>query len=264
MNRTADRIALAENASRGLFALVLLFILLIGVIIAFSRAFITTIGGVNSSTANVARIVAVALPLVLLGVTAFQVWRLVRQRSLGRAGAHLRLRLLLFFVFISILSAGPQTLLGIIFVQSAMGTWFSSSIGDALKGARDTTLAYDTEKQQSLAAFMAGTLAKGMVADFAAAPVQAWPGIHDMNRSVDALQLFGIDGKVVAFQGDPTARLGTPPPVGGKRDATSRVTILRETRTYTVLGRTYTAVASSLLPPALRANAPRITESYNL
>ncbi len=264
MKRVADRIALAENASRGLFILVLLFVILIGVIIAFSQTFISTVGGANPATANVARVVAIALPVLLLGVTLFQVWRLLRQRAQGQAGAGLRLRLLLFFVFISVLSAGPQAMLGIMFINSAMGTWFSSSIGDSLLGAQRTALRYNNDKRQALNAFMTGSLAAGMIQDFASSPPQAWQGIHDMNRSVDALQLFSGDGRDVAFQGDPVARLATPPAVGGKNDVRPTVTILRETRAYTVLGRHYVAVASSLLPDILRANAPKLTESYNV
>ncbi|HYW83194.1 MAG TPA: hypothetical protein VFB30_08060, partial [Spirochaetia bacterium] len=65
MKRVADRIAMTENTSRGLLALVLLFVILIGVIIAFSRTFITTIAGADPGTTTIALLVALALPLVL-------------------------------------------------------------------------------------------------------------------------------------------------------------------------------------------------------
>ena len=105
---------------------------------------------------------ALALPLVLLGVTIFQIVRLMRQRAMRQAGAGLRLRLLLFFILISLLSAAPQAMLGITFVNSAMGTWFSSSIGDALRGSRTLVLSYYNERLGSLGSFMDGSLAPGL------------------------------------------------------------------------------------------------------
>ena len=104
MKRFADRVALTENTSRGLFILVLLFVILIGVIIAFSRTFITTIAGSDPAATSIALLVALILPLVLLGVIVFQFVRLLRQRALRQSGAGLRLRLLLFFTLISVLS----------------------------------------------------------------------------------------------------------------------------------------------------------------
>ena len=55
-------------------------------------------------------------------------------------------------------------MLGITFVNSAMGTWFSSSIGDALRGARDMAIAYQKERLQGLRSFVDGPLAPGLVA----------------------------------------------------------------------------------------------------
>jgi nitrogen fixation/metabolism regulation signal transduction histidine kinase len=259
----ADRVALAENTSRGLVILVLLFMILIGVIIIFSQTFITTIGGVNPTAANIALVVAIVLPLVLLGVTVFQVVRLLRQRALRQAGAGLRLRLLLFFVLIGVLSAGPQALLGVTFVNSAMGTWFSSSIGDALRGALNTALQYNTERQHGLTAFLDGPLAPGMIKDFTSSSGRSWGGIHAINSAVDALQVFSADGKEIAFAGDDRARLAVPPASSGPV-VRADVTILRATRTFTLGGRRFTAVASAFLPSVLRSNAPKLTESLTL
>jgi two-component system nitrogen regulation sensor histidine kinase NtrY len=258
-----DRIALAENTSRGLLILIILFIILIGVVIVFSRTFITTVGGVNPTAASIALVVAIALPLVLLGVTIFQVTRLLRQRALRQPGAGLRLRLLLFFVLVGLLSAGPQALMGITFVSSAIDTWLNSSIGDALRGALNTALDYNTEKQQGLASFMDGALATGMVTDFTASGGRSWDAIHAINSSVDALQVFSAEKKELAFNGDARARLPAPPATSGPT-VRPDVTILRAVRVLSVNGRRVTAVASSFLPEELRSNAPKLTESLTL
>jgi two-component system, NtrC family, nitrogen regulation sensor histidine kinase NtrY len=263
MRRVTDRIAIAENTSRGLVILVLLFVILIGVIIAFSRTFITTIAGADPATGTIALLVAVVLPLVLLGVLIFQFVRLIRQRARRQSGAGLRLRLLSFFILISTLSAGPQAMLGITFVNSAMGTWFSSSIGDALRGARDTAIAFQNERVQGLSSFMDGAIAQGLIARFSEAPERMWPRIQEINSTIGALQLFSQDGNVLAFQGDTRARLSSAEGAGGQ-EVREDVTILRSVKRFTASGGRVTVVASTLLSADLRKNARKLTESLTL
>ena len=178
MKGVADRTAFAENTSRGVIALILLYVALIGIIIAFSSTFITTLAGANPAAGTIALVVAFALPLGLFGITLFQVIRLLRQRATRQAGAALRLRLLLFFILIALLSAGPQAMLGITFVNSAMGTWFSSSIGESLNAAQTLAIDYQRERQESLTAFMDGPLLPRFVRDFMDSPAGTWRQIQ--------------------------------------------------------------------------------------
>ncbi|MGA2977143.1 MAG: ATP-binding protein [Spirochaetia bacterium] len=263
MKRPTDRVAMAENTSRGLFILVLLFIILIGVIIAFSRVFITTIARADPTTTTIALIVAMALGLLLLGVTVFQFIRLLRQRALRQPGAGLRLRLMLFFILVSILSAGPQAMLGITFVNSAMGTWFSSSIGDALKGARELAISYQKERVQNLDAFLGGPLLPGLIRDIQAAPERAWSEIQAVNSEIAALQIFSADGKELVFQGDERARLSTPEGASGKED-TPDATILRGSKSLSLGDRKLTIVASALLSADLRTNVRKLSQSLTV
>jgi nitrogen fixation/metabolism regulation signal transduction histidine kinase len=263
VKRPTDRVAMAENTSRGLFILVLLFIILIGVIIAFSRVFITTIARADPTTTTIALIVAMALGLLLLGVTVFQFIRLLRQRALRQPGAGLRLRLMLFFILVSILSAGPQAMLGITFVNSAMGTWFSSSIGDALKGARELAISYQKERVQNLDAFLGGPLLPGLIRDIQAAPERAWSEIQAVNSEIAALQIFSADGKELVFQGDERARLSTPEGASGKED-TPDATILRGSKSLSLGDRKLTIVASALLSADLRTNVRKLSQSLTV
>ena len=265
MKGVADRAAMAENTSRGLFVLILLFLVLIGIIIAFSRTFITTVAGADPAASTIALIVALVLPLVLMGVTVFQLTRLIRQRALRQPGAGLRLRLLLFFILVAVLSAGPQAMLGITFVNSAMGTWFSSSIGDALRSARDLVISYYNERLQSLGSFMDGPLAPALLGRFVLSPERAWPGVQAVNQGIGALQMFGADGGELAFAGDLRARLDTAPGVGGTlREDRTDVTILRDSKVLLIDGRKLTAVASALLSRDLFTNVRRITQSLTV
>ncbi len=258
-----------ENTSRGLIILILLFVILIGVIIAFSRTFITTIAGTETAPTTIALVVAFALSLVLLGVTVFQIVRLLRQRAMRQAGAGLKLRLTLFFILITVLSAVPQSLLAITFINSAMGTWFSSSIGEALRGASRMAIDYQDERVQNLRSFAEGSLAPSLMRQFARDPDTAWQSIQEINAGVSALQLFRPDGTEIAFRGDQRTRItdfSTVEGTGGiqPREDRSDISILRDVKVITLDGKRVTAVASSLLPGTLRANARRLTESLTL
>ncbi len=260
-----DRAAMAENTSRGLLVLILLFLVLIGIIIAFSHTFITTVAGADPAASTVALIVALVLPLVLMGVTVFQFSRLIRQRALRQPGAGLRLRLLLFFILVAVLSAGPQAMLGITFVNSAMGTWFSTSIGDALRSARDLVISYYDERLEGLRSFVDGPLAPALLGRFVTAPERSWPEVQAVNQGIGALQLFRSDGSELAFAGDPRARLAAVPPAGGtQREDRTDVTILRDSKVLVVSGTAVTAVASALLSTDLFTNVRRITQSLTV
>ena len=263
MKGVVDRAAMAENTTRGLIILILLFVVLIGIIIAFSRTFITTITGSDPAASTIALLVALALPLVLLGITIFQVARLLRQRALRLPGAGLRLRLLLFFILISVLSAGPQAMLGIFFVNSAMGTWFSSSIGDALRGALTLSIDYQKGIQEELASFMASPLTPRLLQDFTASADRVWPEIRSLNPTIAALQVFAADGRASSFAGDARARLSSALDASG-RDDREGVTILRRAQSLSVGGKRVTAVASSLLSADLRANVRKLTQSLTV
>ncbi len=261
MRGRPDRATIAENTSRGILILVVLFVLLIGVIIAFSRVFITAATGAEPAVASIALGVAVALPAVFLAITIYQLVKRLRRPMQG-----LRLRLTIFFILISVLSAGPQALLAVTFINSAMGTWFRSSIGTALRGASAIAFDYQQEKQQALLSFLNGPHVAARLSQFAATPEPAWRSIRELNTVIDALQAFSEDGKEVAFQGDIRARLRdfASALVANGRDDRPDVTILRAVRTLTVDARQLTVVVSVVLPASLRLNARQITESLTL
>jgi nitrogen fixation/metabolism regulation signal transduction histidine kinase len=258
-----------ENTSRGLIILILLFVILIGVIIAFSRTFVVTIAGTETAPTTIALVVAFALSIVLLAVTVFQIVRLLRQRAMRQAGAGFKLRLTLFFILITVLSAMPQSLLAITFINSAMGTWFSSSIGEALRGASRMAIDYQDERVENLRSFAEGSLAPVLMRQFVQDPDTAWQSIQEINSGISSLQLFWPDGQEIAFRGDGRTRISDFSTIRGSggiqpREDRSDVSILRDVKVFTMGGRRITAVASSLLPGTLRTNARRLTESLTL
>jgi nitrogen fixation/metabolism regulation signal transduction histidine kinase len=255
-----------ENTSRGILILLLLFVILIGVIIAFSRQLIGNIATANPAANTLALAVAVFFPLILLAIMIFQIVRLLRQRALRAPGAALKLRLTVFFGLIAVLAAGPQILLAITFINSAMGTWFSASIGEALRGASRISIDYLQEKVRNIESFADSSLAPRLAADLAANPDRAWRAIQGVNSGIGAVQLFTADGKEIAFRGDPRARVAGFDALKGisglqPREDRADVSILRDIKSFATGGRKLTAVFSALVSKDLDRRARRITES---
>jgi two-component system, NtrC family, nitrogen regulation sensor histidine kinase NtrY len=259
---------LSENTTRGIIVLVVIFLLLIGGIIVFSRFLITNIATANPAANTLALLVAATLPLLLFGIVIFQISRLLRQRAQGRAGARLKMRITIFFIFISLLSAAPQAMLAITFINSAMGTWFSASIGDALKGASRISIDYYREKVENLGSFGDGPRAPALVGEFAAAPDRAWRAIRSLNAGIDAVQLFTAAGREAAFRGDARARLAGAPAAGTRgiqpREDQGEVSILRDVKPLTMEGGRWVAVFSTLVSKELDRSARKITESLTV
>ena len=151
-----------------------------------------------------------------------------------------------------------------------MGTWFSSSIGDALKGASRISIDAYQDKLTSLKAFAESPTAIELVTEFAANPDRTWRNIQGLNSAIGshgAMQLFRATGSLVAFRGDERARsdfstiVGT---AGIQTEDGKDARILRDVRQVTVGGRSYVAVFSTLVSRELAASARQLTGSITL
>jgi nitrogen fixation/metabolism regulation signal transduction histidine kinase len=258
-----------ENTTRGILVLVLIFLLLVCGIIIFSRSLIANIALRDPAANTLALLVAVMLPLILLGIVIFQIARLLRQRAQRKPGAFLKTRLTVFFILISLLSAVPQGILAVFFIDSAMGTWFSAKIGDALTGASHLSIVFFEEKVRNLDAFSESAAAPSLVSQLAASPDRTWRTMQGMNSGIGAVQLYAAQGKEITFRGDNRARLSDFSLVKSAKGRQPRedlgdVSILRNVRPLTVAGQGYIAVFSSLVPKEITANASKITESISI
>ena len=260
----------AGNTSRGLIVLLCIFLVLIVGIVLFSGRLVPSIAGATPESNAFALLVIVALPAALFVIVAVQFARLIRQRSLRMPGAGLKLRLTAFFMLVAILAAGPQLALSVTFINSAMGTWFQTSTGDALRAASRVTIDAWQDKLDNLRAFSEGPHVAGLAADFAASPDRTWKSVQGWNRGIAAVQLFASDGRVLVFRGDERAWVseaaGMQPPAEGMqpRQDLGDVSVLRSVRRVAVprLGaRPVTLVFSSVVSKELDLSARMFTES---
>lgn len=258
----------AETSTRAIIILILIYVLLIVGLIVFSRTLITSIPLANPAARTLAIVVAVALPTILFVVTVLQIVRLVRQRALRRPGAALKTRLTVFFILISLLSAAPQGMLAITFINTSMGSWFSTTIWDALKGASRISLDYYQDKLNNLGAFSESSRTPSLMSELLANPDRAWRTIQGLNSGISAVQVYAADGAPLVFRGDVRAQISDFSLVSGAqgslRDDREEISILRSVKPMTAAGKKCIAVFSTLVSRELAESARQLTGSLTI
>ena len=265
-----------------LLVLVLIFAAFITLIIVFSQQLIYNLSQVDFSAHFLIVLVAVAFPLILLGVIVFQIARLIRARARRLPGSRFKTRLLFFFGLIALFSSIPQAMLSVSFINSTIDFWLAARVGEALKGGLEISLDYYQEKLETLSAFGRNALLPLLLRDALQNPEAAWKNIQGVNSRIDFVQVFDTSGRELFFQGKPEGRVADlgliqgadGAPASGQPDGDLRrlqgmlpkedregSSIMRYLTQSRLSGRVVHVVSGIVLPPGFDANARRITES---
>ena len=263
------RVFHSSTTSVGLLVLVLIFILLIALIVVFSHQILINLARVDVQANIVAYVVAIAFPLILLGLIVFQIVRLIRERATGKPGSRLKSRLIMFFVLIALLSSIPQALLSVNFVNSAINFWLEARIGEALRGGLSISLEYYRGTVESLRAFNQSSLMSYILEDLNRNPERLWKNVQTVNSDVQFIQVFNAGGSELLFRGEPRGRLrslGTFDERTGDLPKEDRedASILRNAAVYELDGGRYTVVVGRVLPEGFDSQASSLTESLEI
>jgi len=263
------RVFHSSTTSVGLLVLVLIFILLIALIVVFSHQILINLARVDVQANIVAYVVAIAFPLILLGLIVFQIVRLIRERATGKPGSRLKSRLIMFFVLIALLSSIPQALLSVNFVNSAINFWLEARIGEALRGGLSISLEYYRGTVESLRAFNQSSLMSYILEDLNRNPERLWKNVQTVNSDVQFIQVFDAGGSELLFRGEPRGRLrslGTFDERTGDLPKEDRedASILRNAAVYELDGGRYTVVVGRVLPEGFDSQASSLTESLEI
>ncbi len=263
------RVFHSSTTSVGLFVLVLIFILLIALIVVFSHQILINLARVDVQANIVAYVVAIAFPLILLGLIVFQIVRLIRDRATHKPGSRLKSRLIMFFVLIALLSSIPQALLSVNFVNSAINFWLEARIGEALRGGLSISLEYYRGTVENLRAFNRSSLMSYILEDLNRNPERLWKNVRTVNSEVQFIQIFNGDGSELLFRGEPRGRLRSPGTFDGRtgdlpKEDREDASILRNAAVYELDGGQYTVVVGRLMPEGFDSKASSLTESLEI
>jgi len=186
--------------------MILFYILLIRVIIIFFQQILLHLASTQSLANVIALVVLIVLPLVLLGIIVINVVKLFRDRAKRKPGARFKLRLVLFFSLVALLSAVPQTTLSITFLNSLINSQFISQINDVFSSAWEITIDYYRSKENNLRTFGSSPQLPRLLYGIEDDPQAVWESIRSLNPELQFIQVFDATGRERYFAGTEEAR----------------------------------------------------------
>ena len=260
------RFSSSGGTSIGVLVLIFIFILLIALIIVFSQQILSNLTQADFPGNSLAVLMAIILPVILLGIIVYQIARLIRERKGRKPGARLKTRLLAFFAFLALLSSIPQSLLSVTFINSTMNFWLEARLGEALKGGLTISLEYYHGMVENLNNFGKSILLPYILRDLRRNPDRLWENIRTTNSQVHFIQVFDEEGKEILFKGESDGRLKETdvlPDISGSLPKEDRegLSILRNVSRQVIAGKSYQVVIGMVLSKGFDENARQITES---
>jgi two-component system nitrogen regulation sensor histidine kinase NtrY len=187
-------------SSMVLIVLVIFYILLIGIIILFFQQIILTMYKSNPFTNIMIFGIIIILPVGLLVAIIYSLIRLLRERAMKKSGARFKTRLILFFSFIALLAAVPQTTLSVTFINSVINSEFVSRLNEVVNNAWSIAVDYYTGKSRNLETFGKSSLLPYILRELPYNPEQTWLTLHNANPEIQFLQVFGPDNREILFK----------------------------------------------------------------
>ena len=195
------------TSTSGLIGIILIYVILIAVILIFARQIISDASLETPMTNVVVIPLAVLLPVFMFIAIGIYVRRLLRDRRDSRPGARLRIRFMLVFTLITIVSSIPQGVLAISFIEIAMIRWFSSPVADGLEAGVDLVLEYNAEKAEILRDFGSSPLySEALFRDVLRAPERLWQRISTTAPFINSMMIYQSQTGIPSYFGDSRGR----------------------------------------------------------
>ncbi len=258
----------SRSSTVALVSVIFIYVLLILLVLLFSDLLLKDIvrGGLMMN--RIILPLGILLPSVLLGIVILNIVRLIRDRRRNSPGVKFKTRLLLFFTFITFLSSIPQAILSISFIDTTLNSWFSSRIGDSLRGGIHIALTDYNERVNNLRSFSNSRIFKSALRDLEYRPDRVWDNINTVNSLIDSVQAFNPDGTFIMI-GDELGKVETYESEfmltdRVMKETTDRVTALRYYTTVDVEGTEYKVIICSFLPENFDREAGQLTQSLEV
>ena len=220
-----------QNSTLGLISIVLIYITLILLILLFARQLLLEISRGTALSRFVFIPLGILLPLFLIFSVGYNINRLVKERRNGYSGSRFKVKLVIFFTFISILASIPQGVLSISFLRTTMDSWFSNQLQDTLQGSLDIALQYNRNTLSQLEDFSKSKVTARIIEENYPDAEEIWTSLISVYPHLDAIQIFIADGSHLLFNGDSNAHLDSLPPSTGEgilpRVKTGSLSIIR-------------------------------------
>src|SRR6056297_256684 len=207
-----QRRSIGQSSTIGLISIVIIYILLIALLLLFAQQLLSEIARGTVLSRLVFIPLAILLPLFLLFSVGYNINKLIKERKNGQPGSRFKVKLVIFFTFISILASVPQGVLSISFLRTTMDSWFSTQLQDTLQGSLDIALQYNRNTLTQLEDFSKSEVTARVIEENYPNEEEIWTRLTSVYPHLDAIQLFLADGTQLLFNGDTNAYLENVPP----------------------------------------------------
>jgi two-component system, NtrC family, nitrogen regulation sensor histidine kinase NtrY len=255
----------AHPSTGSLIAVTLIYALLIVLILLFARQLLLEISKGTLLSRYIFIPLAVILPIFLVVTIGYNILRLIAEKRAGRLGIRFKIRLILFFTFITVLSSLPQGILSISFLRTAMESWFSTRITEALQGGLDIAMEYNNESTSSLETFTGSLVFGTIVRSAADSPEAMWRTLKSTYPLSDAVELYDKRGRRFFAAGEEEAFFGSRFTDGGSgllpRTQKRDMSIIRGARRVDTPDGEVTAILSVVFPAGFDRKAMELTSA---
>lgn len=200
-----------QSSTLGLTSIVLIYLTLIILLLLFANQLLSEISRGTILSRFVFIPLAFLLPLFLIFSVGYNIHKLIKERNSGNPGSRFKVKLVIFFTFISILASIPQGILSINFLKTTMDSWFSSRIESALQGSLDIALQYNRTALTQLEQFSKSEVTVRIIEENYPNSEETWSTLTSIYPHLDGMQVFLTDGTHLTFDGNSNAYLNQIP-----------------------------------------------------
>jgi two-component system, NtrC family, nitrogen regulation sensor histidine kinase NtrY len=257
-----------KSAYAGLVSIVAIYILLIILVLIFANEVLLEFTAGDSFPSLTYIPLAMVLPIFLIATIIYNILKLFKQKRKKQPGSYFKIKLLIFFTFITILSSIPQGILAINFINTSMKSWFSSEIENALKGGLDIAIEFNRSSTENLAVFRDSFVFENIILNPESTPDRTWKNVSTAFPSISSLAVFDSKGNEIFLRSK-----GTKPDSSNLwnlenekviRFKEGNISILRTRKDFILHDKTIHAVLTILLPEGFDQNARDITNALKL
>ncbi|MDX9799853.1 MAG: ATP-binding protein [Spirochaetia bacterium] len=252
----------------GLLSILFIYVFIIFLILFLSGQIMNDLSTEDVPSRLVILPFAAVLPFFLIANIAINVVKIIRDNRKKKPGVTFKIKLILFFTFVAFVSAVPQAILSINFIDTVMKSWLTRDHSGSVKGGLDIALEYYRERTASLEAVVDSPFFSYAARAIPSDPAKGWELFKESYPFLDSMQLIR-GGETLFFTGREKGKLPDEEiSPGGKglltRETADDVSILRVKGSFRGSGGSYTLVFSSFLPSGFDSKAEKLTSSYDV
>ena len=252
----------------GLISVLLVYVFIITLILFFAGQIFSDLSTDDIPSRIFLVPFGVLLPVFLLGNIILNIIKIVKEKREKRAGVFFKIKLILFFSFVSLISAVPQAVITMSFLNTAVNSWLDQDHSGSLKGGIDVALSFYRERVENLEAAVSSPYLNYSSRYISSNPEKMF---NELKRGFPYINTFQLleNGKTVYFSGDQISLISDKEVLSGEKGLLTRVTsgsrsIVRIQKEINKRDRSYIIILGSFLPDDFDSKAEKLSASYDI